>query len=155
MITGHRPNKLGGYYKGNLNTIRIKKEIKELLNNLNEIVPLTGITGMAIGSDQYFAQACLELEIPYDSYVPFDGQEGLWPTPVKDEYNSLLLQSRDIVKVSQGNYTPKKMKLRNVAMSDEADIAIAVWDGSRGGGTYHCISYLQSKKKVPIIFIEA
>lgn len=154
MITGHRPNKLGGYAIDNPKAIYIKKEIKSILNNLNEIVPITGVTGMAIGSDQYFAQVCIDLEIPYLSYIPFEGQENAWSTPVKEKYHQLLASSLDIVEVSNGNYTPKKMKLRNIAMANSADIAIAVWDGSETGGTYHCISYLQSKGKVPIIVIE-
>jgi len=155
MITGHRPNKLGGYSADNPIAKKVQGEIRNLLNNLNEIVPVTGITGMAIGSDQYFARACLDLEIPYISYIPFEGQDNLWPTPTREDYNYLISQSLDIVKVSDGNYTPKKMKLRNIAMSDDADLAVAVWDGSKNGGTYHCISYLRSKGKVPIIFIEA
>ena len=154
MITGHRPNKLGGYSKDNKIAKKVRSQILSLLNNLNELVPVTGITGMAIGSDQYFAESCLDLEIPYISYVPFEGQDNLWPTPVREQYHFLLSQSIDIIKVSDGNYTPKKMRMRNMAMSDNADLAIAVWDGSKNGGTYQCISYLRQEAKVPIIFIE-
>ena len=155
MITGHRPVSLGGYSADNSKAQRIKKELTVLLNNLNEIVPVTGLTGMAIGTDQYFARACLDLGIPYIAYVPFEGQENVWPTPAREEYSYLLSQSIDVIKVSPGNYTPKKMKLRNKALADDADIAVAVWNGKKIGGTYHCVSYLREQGKVPIIFIEA
>ena len=155
MITGHRPSNLGGYSPDNLNAKRILNEISVLLNNINEVVPVTGLTGMAIGTDQYFANACLNLDIPFVAYVPFEGQENVWPTPAREEYRYLLSQSIDVIKVSQGNYTPKKMKLRNQALADDADLAIAVWNGEKKGGTYHCVSYLRKQAKVPIIFIEA
>ena len=154
MITGHRPSKLGGYCNDNPIAKKVKSDIKNILINANDSVSITGITGMAIGADQYFAEVCFELDIPYIAYVPFPNQEKMWPNPVKSKYYDLLSQSLDIVQVSDGNFTPKKMQLRNIAMSNDADMAIAVWNKKKAGGTYNCISYLRQQKEVPIIFIE-
>ena len=155
MVTGHRPIKIGGYDRDNPIRSRINEQVRNILRNVNEVIPVTGITGMAIGTDQDFALICKELEIPYFSYVPFEGQESVWPAIAKDEYYDLLGSSEEVVYVNNGNYTPKKMQLRNEAMVNNSDLAIAVWNGDTRGGTYNCISYLKKTKKVPIIYVEA
>lgn len=45
-FTGHRPNKLGGYFEPNPVAIRVKKFLREELEKLN---PDRAITGMAQG----------------------------------------------------------------------------------------------------------
>ena len=44
-------------------------------------------------------------------------------------------------------YYPAKMQKRNQFMVDNSDIVIAVWDGSKKGGTYNCIKYAQKLEK--------
>jgi hypothetical protein len=51
---------------------------------------------MALGWDQAFAQACVDLEIPFVAAVPFHGQEKRWPRESQKYYNDLLVQSKRI-----------------------------------------------------------
>lgn len=154
MVTGHRPNKIGGYNKENYFRSKIRNIMRAVLNELEDIVPIRCVTGMAIGSDQDFAEVCYELDIPYDAYVPFDGQEMNWPNPAKEDYYRLLDSADDVIKVNSGSYSPKKMKERNIAMVDSSDLMICVWDGQKSGGTYHTIDYNRRSKKIPSFIIK-
>jgi len=153
MVTGHRPNKLLGYDKNNpvrKYIFNIMSEVLSILKNKHK--KIIAISGMAQGTDQDFCLVCLSLDIPYLSYVPFKGQENMWPEQSKKEYKELLNKSCEVKIISEGKYSPKKMQIRNESMSNDCDIAIAVWDGKDHGGTFNCVRYLKSTEK-PIIHI--
>ena len=154
MVTGHRPSKIGGDSKDNPVRAKIIQKIKFLINELNDLAPIEGITGMAIGVDQDFAEICMDLDIPFLAYIPFVGQENNWPVPVKAEYQNILERSEDIIVVNEGGYTPKKMMERNVKMLEDCDIIIAVWDGEESGGTYHTVNENRKSFQKPMIHIK-
>ncbi len=145
--TGHRPNKLGGY----------GKEIKDKLNRLaivalEEQQPSFVVSGMALGWDTALAFAARELQLPLCAAVPFRGQESRWPLQARKEYQGLLEYATDVVICSDGGYSPEKMKIRNRAMTDAADVLLALWDGSHNSGTGHCVQYAISLNKPVINF---
>jgi uncharacterized phage-like protein YoqJ len=144
MVTGHRPNAIGGY--SNTNPIRqyIKQKMKRRLQELQAEHPnLIGISGMALGVDQDFCDICIELGIPFHAYVPFVGQSKVWPKPLRDYYDYLLSKAAKVIIVSEGTYSPYKMHVRNHRMSDACTTAIAVLDPNKsGGGTFKCVQYL-------------
>jgi uncharacterized phage-like protein YoqJ len=147
-FTGHRPNKLGGYNTPNPTSVWIKQKIKEELLDLN---PDTVITGMALGVDQWAAEVCLELDIPFIAAVPFKGQENVWPDKSKQYYYYLLSKAQMIEVVCEGIYDPQKLQIRNEWLVNNSDIIIAIWDKSKGG-TGNCVNYAMLRAK-PIIFI--
>jgi uncharacterized phage-like protein YoqJ len=128
-VTGHRPPKVGGYGNNSLRSC-ITDNLKDALVEANATL---GISGMAIGVDQWFAQACLDLSIPFLAAVPFVGQESRWPTPAQIRYRQLLAKAAEIVHVCDPGYARWKMQARNEWMVDRCDRLIAVWDGSAGG----------------------
>ncbi len=142
-FTGHRPNKLGGYTTPNPIYDRVRKQIIQVLR---EIEPDRIISGMALGVDQWAANIAIELGIPFTAAVPFVGQEDAWPTSSQKAYDTLLLKADDLIIVSEGGYSAYKMQLRNEWMVDHCDKLIAVWDGTPGG-TCNCISYAKAKGK--------
>lgn len=152
-VTGHRPAKLGGFDplpttpKGRLQQW-IRDELEGRLVALQDEhgAALQAISGMALGVDQWFAEACRSLSIPFIAAIPFDGQETPWPWPARAKYAELLADAREVVVVSGGGYGPWKMQARNRWMVDRADILLAVWDGS-SGGTAHCVKYAMSQDR--------
>lgn len=144
MITSHRPHRLGGYDENNPIMTFVKKQTKNILEKLKATDDIIGISGMAIGGDQIFCKVCLELNIPYIAYLPFAGQELKWSTAAQKQYKELISKAKQVIIVSPGNYSPRKMQLRNEAMAKDCDISIGVWDGKTYGGTYNCIKYLKS-----------
>ncbi len=134
-VTGHRPNKLGGF------DYRITNRLYHVaLEALMEHWPAEVITGMALGWDQAIAEAALTLKIPFIAAIPFEGQERLWPPAAQDRFRSLRLKAASEVIVSLGGYEVAKMHTRNEWMVDRSVGVIALWDGS-SGGTGGCVQY--------------
>lgn len=146
MVTGHRPTKLGSYDSNSETRVKIKQKIKQILTHYSKDKTIIGISGMALGADMDFCHCCIDLGIEYIAYVPFHGQESMWPQASQDEYKKLLEKAKEIKIISNGSYSPKKMQIRNIAMCDDCDMAIAIFDGSKGG-TYNCVSYLEKENK--------
>ena len=136
-ITGHRPDKLGGYNFYNPVRFWIRERIRV---QLRELCPRYTITGMALGVDQDFAYVCIEERVPFLAAVPFAGQETRWPTESQRFYKELLARAWTTVIVCQGEYTARKMQIRNEYMVNNCDVLLAVWDGT-DGGTANCFRY--------------
>lgn len=129
-ITGHRPNKLGGYSNTVANRL-IDLAIKEIAL-CHEYDPIEYvIQGMAQGWDQACGHACVKLRLPFYAYIPCDGQEALWPTHAQREYNHLLSFAAQVIQVSSGNYSGYKMVLRDYRMVDDGNFVLALWNGSQ------------------------
>ena len=143
-ITGHRPHKLGNDYQLVSDLIMDIKQI--IQTQIDTYMPDTLITGMALGIDTLFAMIAIENGIPFIAAVPFKGQESMWPQTSRKAYLNLINQAKEIVVVSEGNFTVHKMQLRNQWMVDNCDILLAVWDGS-SGGTANCVKYAIAQGK--------
>lgn len=133
--TGHRPDKLGGY-----NAETQMRVLRLATRYLQEAKPALVISGMAQGWDMGLAQAAINLKIPFDAYVPFVGQEIVWPQATRLYYHELLKYARETFIVSPGGFTNAAMSKRNQAMVRNCTKLIALWDGS-DGGTANCIAY--------------
>ena len=174
-FTGHRPNNkyLGGYEWTNDKNIKIMLAINEnvldiLKSNPNE--EFRFITGGALGIDQMAFHIINIIKDRYDYNiqteiaVPFINQPNAWFSQIdKNRYRKQLELANKITLVDEipnyfcdgamaAEYNPKKMQLRNMYMVDNSNVVIAVWDGSKKGGTYNCIQYAKSKNK-RIIYI--
>lgn len=139
-VTGHRPNKLGGYDK----MFKLKEFARECFEQYKDQIGVV-YTGMALGWDQAVALACVELEIPFIACVPFEGQEKMWPKSSQLNYQELCSKAKEIVCVSGPGYSSWKMQLRNQYMVDSCDRLVAMWDGTEGG-TKNCVDYADLKK---------
>ena len=140
-VTGHRPNKLGGYLDHAKDKLR--HVAKEMLCSHN---PSLVLTGMALGLDQAVAEACCELWIPFVACVPFEGQESAWPQGSQRRYRGLLAAAKQVVIVSPGGYSADKMQVRNEYMVDNCQYLVALWDGT-SGGTGNCVEYAEKVGK--------
>lgn len=147
-ITGHRPDKLGtSQFSGYAPENPLRTWIKDRLRaRLKQLRPLYGITGMALGVDQDFAEICIELKIPFIAAVPFIGQERQWPLQSRERYRELLAQAYDIEIVCAGGYERWKMLARNQWMVDHCNALLAVFDGT-AGGTASTVLYANSVQR--------
>lgn len=142
MVTGHRPNKLGGYGRS-----VVQDEVRAFLKKRLEGAQgkygdrLIAVSGMALGVDQWFTEEALSLKITVHAYVPFGGQEDRWPPVSKKNYDDML---QDVIafggevlccgeRNEDGSNVRRLLLERNSKMVAVADIALAVWNGSFGG----------------------
>lgn len=136
-VTGHRPDKLGGY---NTPNPMYDLVVKGLYDTFSYYKPAYVITGMAIGTDQWAAELCVNMGIPFIAALPFDGQEKKWPPKAQAKFHLLLTKAAQKFIICPGEYEPWKMQKRNEWMVNTAHMVVAVWNGS-SGGTANCVGY--------------
>jgi uncharacterized phage-like protein YoqJ len=160
-VTGHRPEKLGGYGPNGLMVqsmpmyINLRQKTTVAVRDFILQGYDTFIQGMANGADrEIFAEVVLELKkscphIKLVAAIPFKGQELRWSPAVQQHYKDILAQCDEIVYVSEPIVNPDsmdevkaKMRARNIWMVEREDDLLAIWDGS-GGGTGGCVRYAQ------------
>ena len=156
MITGHRPHLLGGYNENNPKKLAIEKKLRGILTRINTTAIEKGkqpivISGMALGVDQWWAKAAIDQGIACHAYIPFKGQEARWPKPSQAEYRNLLTHCEKKIIVCPGGYAAWKMKTRNEAMVNNANVCVAIWNGNFKSGTGHCVAYISEAKKPCLI----
>lgn len=136
--TGHRPGKLGKW----------RSDLQYALNefavrSLGQIRPTGVISGMAQGWDQSVAIACVRLGIPFVAAIPFEGQESRWPKSAQREYRQIIQSASAVHICSSGEDVLWSFRERNQWMVDNAQGVVALWDGTRSGGTFDMITYAQ------------
>lgn len=141
-ITGHRPNKLGGYIIPNPISNEVMIKLDESLKTLK---PELVLTGMALGVDQWTAQICIDVGIPFEAIIAFDGYEKKWPVKSQEWYRYLLTKARRVMLLHPGPYSPSLLHQRNHWLVDQSDALLAAWDGLPGSGTAACVQYAQLK----------
>jgi len=155
VVTGHRPDKLGGY---SLETMRRLSEFAQVVlpialsglgpgvysywNEEGRRAPLV-LSGMAQGWDQAVAAACCHLDLPWEAAVPFDGQEARWPHDAQRAYRTLLKRANHVWRVEPREPTcyedsVELLHRRNKWMLDRAHNfpgsgVLALWNGTPGG----------------------
>lgn len=152
-VTGHRPNKLFGWNMNDCRYVELKSMMKGFLvaNKCTEAV-----TGMALGVDQLFAEAVIELKregypIKLHCAIPCQNHSIKWPDASKKKYAEILAEADEITLVTDGPYNSWVMEKRNRYMVDISDEVLAVYTGEPGG-TRNCIKYATEKgKKVTVI----
>jgi len=165
-FTGHRPDKLFGTYE--FNNPRTKKLVNEMMIILEQLIQKAGVThfisGGALGADQVAFICVNKMKEKYPDIqnimaIPFRNQDIVWKSENdKQRYQKLKTLADEIVyvdeidyynkdsKVPVGDYSAKKMQLRNIYMVDQSQILVAVFDGS-DGGTKNTVTYAKKKKK--------
>ena len=165
-VTGHRPDNenLGGY---DIFSPRNKQIAKELLSKIENIIMENPkekdfhlISGMALGIDTMFfmvgykmKNTYKKLNITLEAAVPFKDQSIKWFDKLSiDRHNIMLKKSDKVTYVDrleeyklkgyqEDIYYAAKMQKRNKYMVDKSNYIIAVWDGTKKGGTYNCYKY--------------
>lgn len=105
---------------------------------LKRLQPELVIIGCAKGFDTLVGWACVDLKIPFDMYLPFEGSY----------YDrELRKHARLFLVISSGGYEKKKYAIRDKVMVDVSESVIAWYDGRLFGGTYLTVQYAKSQNK--------
>lgn len=149
VVTGHRPGKLYGYNLSAPEYTILKEKLKMTLRKYKAT---TAYTGMALGTDTIFANAVLDLkkegmDIRLVAVVPCANQDKKWSKKDQKRYQEILQAADEVVQLSEEEYRPELMRIRNRWLVDHAEMLIAVWDGSNSG-TSNCVHY--AIPKIPV-----
>lgn len=147
-VTSHRPNRLWGYNIFTPPYYKLRGLFKEIL--LSEQCT-DARTGMALGGDTVFALAVLDLKkqgvnIKLHCDIPCRGHSSKWINS-KDVilYDKILEQADEVTLVSDMDYEPRLMQIRNEHIVNSIDKLICVYDGNNKGGTANCVRYAKGK----------
>lgn len=148
MVTGHRPQKLGGF-KVNPTQTFVKEQLERVIKKLdNGSVEL--VTGMALGVDQWFCEIGLGLGLKVHAYLPCKGQSKKWDKNAQEKHKELTLQC-DWRLISKDTYQgPHQLLNRNTAMVSDSNIAIIVWDGKENGGTWDAVQKIRKASNIKL-----
>lgn len=134
-VTGHRPNRLGGYGDEAFGIVA-----QLATEYLCEVQPDRVFSGMAPGWDLAMAFAAMSMGIALTAAVPCDAHESVWPVETQEMYRVAIAGADKVVIVSPGPYEAWKMQTRNRWIVDRIDFLAGLWDGGPGG-TANCIQY--------------
>jgi uncharacterized phage-like protein YoqJ len=138
-VTGHRPEKLGGYDDF---TNRRGGIVLRMRYFFTEKGVTTLVSGMALGTDQWAAELALDMGIKVVALIPCLNQEKMWPDQSRARYRELLDRIKNaggqVTYVSLQEYWKGCMHRRNFEIVSSSDEILAVWDGAKGG-TSDCV----------------
>jgi len=141
-VTGHRPEKLGGYSIEGRNKLYAFARL--ILNNevAEQDTAFHVVQGMAQGWDQAVCDACVVLGIPVHARVPFEGQERHWPADAQTRYRRLLARC-ETVTVTSPTFTDDAYLKRNRQMVDESQKLLSLSSGT--GGSEYTVRYAREQ----------
>ena len=149
-FTGHRPASLPwGYNENSPACLRLKAALYSAVLSAAEEGYMCFITGMALGADQYAAEAVIKARETYpdillEAAVLCAGQESRWSGRMRERY-AALLEKCAVTRVLSPFYTPGCMTARDRYMVDRSGLLIAVYNGTNRGGTYYTLCYAKEK----------
>ncbi|MBD2499872.1 SLOG family protein [Anabaena azotica] len=105
--------------------------------------------GMAIGTDQEFAEVLIQRKLDWTAVIPCVNQGRFWSLEQKARYEKILLHAPEKITLAT-DYYPGCMQARNKYMANNSNICLAVYDGRLTGGTAGTVK-MAIAKGLPII----
>lgn len=135
-VTGHRPEKINNW----------QFVEAQLAHAFTDFKADLVIQGMAAGVDLTAARIAYVLKIPFWAARPWAGHKPRRADERDYMYAETFAEAVTDVDPSQEYKGPWVYQKRNEWMVDQADMVVAVWDGT-SGGTANCVKYAQKKGK--------
>ena len=145
-ITGHQnlPEQAIGF---------VKQEIANVLHRFNDA--FVGISSLAVGADQLFAEAVLQANGGIHAVIPCHGYEATFADDEALQSFRRLLQSADFIETLEHDRPSEDAFLdAGYRVVELSDLLIAVWDGleAKGkGGTADVVRHTRECKKELLI----
>lgn len=155
-IIGPKPFGLGGHDNSEGLRLYVCNQIKQVLINIrnnNNNNSLIGLSGLGLGAEIDFCQVCLELNIDYNVYLPYEDMTSQWEKlpGITDKFNELLKSALNIQVLSDGGFSPRKIWQKNNLIINQCHVLIYVPNSLR----IECASLqLAQKLNKKVIVIE-
>ncbi len=142
-ITGHQRLQNPASWKW------VQQEMDDLLGAMP--TPLVGISSLAVGADQLFANLILQRGGELEAIIPFDGYESTFVVDGDlEEFTRLLGCCTRSETLERLGSDEEAYFAAGKKVVDLADLIVAVWDGlpARGlGGTADAVKYASQQQK--------
>lgn len=131
-----------------------RAELENALRSLPQ--PLIGVSSLAIGADQLFAQLILNQGCALEAILPFDNYQRAFAAGLdRDEYHRLLKQASRVSVLSNAECDEQSYLLAGTTVVDRCELLLAVWNGQPAigpGGTGDIVNCARQKQKPLIHF---
>lgn len=147
-FTGHRPQNLPWQFnEADTNCLKLKQILNQQISQLAKNGFTDFLSGMALGSDTWAAEAVLNLRkknpaLKLHCILPCKTQAEKWPVSEQERYQKILAQADSIFFTSR-NYHPNCMLERNRFMVEKARLLLAVYNGHPHSGTAAAVRHAQ------------
>ena len=147
-FTGHRPQNLPWQFnEADTNCLKLKQILNQQISQLAKNGFTDFLSGMALGSDTWAAEAVLNLRkknpaLKLHCILPCKTQAEKWPVSEQERYQKILAQADSIFFTSR-NYHPNCMLERNRFMVENARLLLAVYNGQPHSGTAAAVRHAQ------------
>lgn len=147
-FTGHRPQNLPWQFnEADTNCLKLKQILNQQISQLAQNGFTDFLSGMALGSDTWAAEAVLNLRkkkpaLKLHCILPCKTQAEKWPISEQERYQKILAQADSIFFTSR-NYHPNCMLERNRFMVEKAHLLLAVYNGQPHSGTAAAVRHAQ------------
>jgi len=133
---------------------RVRTEIRQILED--ESKPIIGLTSLAIGADQLFADLVLDLDGSIEAIIPFEGYESKFDSGLpRENYRKLLARATKVITLPPKQTEEESYFEAGKLVAKTSDKLIAVWDGKAAeglGGTGDIVAYAR-QIGTPLIII--
>lgn len=145
-ITGHRDLE---------NAALARRQIEAELARLDP--PVVGVSSLAAGADQLFADAVLDSGGTLDVILPGRDYRESLPDEAREDFDRLLAAANEVSTLDNENVGKDAYVAAGLAMLDRCDVLIAVWDGerSRGRGGTADLVRLARERGIPVRIVGA
>lgn len=115
------------------------------------------LCGMALGTDQTFAQCLIDRKLKWTAVIPCADQDKLWKPHQRSHYKKLLGQATEQV-ILYPTYSSGCMHARNLWMVKRADLCLTVFSDDPagiGGGTATTVKMARDRNLLIYQYIPA
>lgn len=126
----------------------VRQEILRLLKPQGPL--LVGVTSLAVGADQLFAQAVLDTGGALQIIMPFNEYADVFKPDGRKEYERLLASASTIEILPLAGSQEESFFAAGKRVVDVSELVVAVWNGKPAaglGGTADVVEYAKSQKK--------
>lgn len=164
-LTGHRPNKLGGYDLSAVGYAHLQEDLEtHIERNLAVFDVVVGHSGLALGGDTIWSKAILAMKdkhpgrVLFHAEIPMMEQSSAWfkqsdidfwyEQVDRADFKSVYGSLEGIEDKQKRKFLSSKfMNLRNEGMLDHSGVLLALHDGS-SGGTGNAVAYAKKTNLV-------
>jgi uncharacterized phage-like protein YoqJ len=147
--TGHRPQHLStaeGQW--------VRTELAHVVQKLRDAHAMeTGISGMAIGADMWWAEELLSAGVRLWAHVPFPQQPDRWPPAERARWRRLLDQAAQVTTYGDA-YDVCLLHERNDGMLAYSQAVVAVWKRSKTTGGTASAFRKARRRGLPIVHLD-
>ena len=128
---------------------------QELNNHISEFLRessnnLTGVSSLAVGADQLFAELILKFKAKLHAVIPFAGYEKTFAAEGLNKYKNFIEQANKVEILTAKSTDQESYFAAGKRVVELSDVIIAVWNGKKAvglGGTGDAVEYARKCNK--------